>query len=151
MNYLFYHSFLRWAVLVLGIWVVLNAVGGMFTKREYSRTDNMSSLLFMISCDIQLLLGIILYVQNGWLANLKSGMGTVMKDPVARFFTVEHALMMIIAWILVHIGRSSVKSADTDELKHKRMLIYFGIAMVLILASIPWPFREALGRNWFPN
>jgi hypothetical protein len=56
---------------------------------------------------------------------------------------------MIIAWILVHIGRASVKRADTDAAKHKRMLIFFGIALLLILVSIPWPFREIIGKPYF--
>jgi hypothetical protein len=148
MNFLQYHNVLRWFVVVAGIWAVLNALGGLISKREYSRGDNMSSLIFMISCDLQLLLGLILFVSNGWFARLKTGMGVVMKDPVSRFFTVEHALIMIIAWILVHIGRSSVKRADNDTAKHKRMLIYYGIAIFLILISIPWPFRQEVGRPW---
>lgn len=148
MNFLQYHNVLRWLVVVAGIWTVLQALGGLIGKREHSRGDNMSSLIFMISCDLQLLLGLILFVSNGWFARLKTGMGVVMKDPVSRFFTVEHALIMIIAWILVHIGRSSVKRADNDTAKHKRMLIYYGIAIFLILISIPWPFRQEIGRPW---
>ena len=148
MNFLQYHNVLRWFVVVFGIWAVLNALGGLLSKREYSRSDNMSSLLFMISCDLQLLLGLILFVSNGWFAKIKAGMGEVMKNPVDRFFTVEHAFVMILAWILVHIGRSSVKRAGTDLAKHKRMLIYYGIAIVLILISIPWPFRAEAGRPW---
>ncbi len=79
-------------------------------------------------------------------------MGAAMKNASVRFFTVEHALMMIIAWLLVHIGRSSVKRADTDAAKHRRMLLYFGIALLLILAAIPWPFRTEIARplfRWF--
>lgn len=151
MNVIAFHNLLRWAVLLFGLWTVLNAASGHFSKRNFSRQDNLSNLFFMISCDIQLLLGIILLVQNGWLSQFGEGMGTVMKNPVSRFFTVEHAFIMIISWVLVHVGRSSVKRASSDALKHKRMLIYFGIAMLLILVSIPWPFREAVGRSLFPQ
>jgi uncharacterized membrane protein YphA (DoxX/SURF4 family) len=69
-----------------------------------------------------------------------------------RFFAMEHALMMIIAWLLVHVGRSMVKRADTDAQKHKRTLVFFGIALLIILAMIPWPFRATgIGRQWFPQ
>lgn len=95
----------------------------------------------MICCDIQLLLGLVLYFTGMWFDRLKSDAGAVMKDAAIRFFTIEHALMMIIAWLLVHVGRSMVKRADTDAQKHKRTLIYFGIALLIILAMIPWPFR----------
>lgn len=106
----------------------------------------------MISCDIQLLMGLILYFTGMWFEKLKSGMGEVMKDPAERFFAVEHALMMVIAWLLVHIGRSMVKRAGTDAQKHKRTLIYFGIALIIIIAMIPWPFRQpGIARLLFPQ
>ena len=79
---------------------------------------------------------------------VKAGMGDVMKNPVDRFFTVEHAGMMILAWILVHVGRSSVKRAPNDAAKHKKMLIFFGLAFLIIIASIPWPFRAEIARPW---
>lgn len=153
MNYsLVIHNILRWAVLLFGIWSVLSALFAVISKRSYSNTDNRVNLFFMISCDIQLLMGLILYFTGIWFEKLKSGMGAVMKDPTERFFAVEHALMMVLAWLLVHIGRSMVKRADTDVQKHKRTLIYFGIALIIIIAMIPWPFRQpGIARLLFPQ
>lgn len=153
MNYtLVIHNILRWAVLLFGVWSVLAALGAVISKREYKSIDNKTGLFFMISCDIQLLLGLILYFTGMWFEKVKSGMGAVMKEPAERFFAVEHALMMIIAWLLVHIGRSMVKRGGTDAQKHKRTLIYFGIALLLILAMIPWPFRQpGIARQLFPQ
>lgn len=153
MNYtLVIHNILRWAVLLFGVWAVIGAVGATIAKRPYRNSDNKAGLFFMISCDIQLLLGLILYFTGIWFDKLKSGMGAVMKDPIDRFFAVEHALMMIVAWILVHMGRTMVKRADTDAQKHKRTLIYFGLALLLILAMIPWPFRQpGIARQLFPQ
>jgi hypothetical protein len=148
---LVFHNILRWAVLLFGLWTLLNAITGVLSKRAFNANDNRSNLFFMISCDIQLLLGLILYFSNSWFDRLKD-MGATMKEPYNRFFAVEHMSMMIIAWLLVHIGRSSVKRADTAAKKHKKMLIFFGLAIVLILASIPWPFREQIAKplfRWF--
>lgn len=145
------HSILRWAILLFGVWTVLNALSGLINKRNYSSADNRSNLLFMISCDIQLLLGLVLYFSNSWFDRLKE-LGNNMKDPYNRFFTMEHLVMMLLAWILVHVGRSSVKRAGSSAAKHKRMLIFFGLALILILAAIPWPFREAIAKpylRWF--
>ncbi|MBK8610505.1 MAG: hypothetical protein IPL84_11350 [Chitinophagaceae bacterium] len=153
MNYtLIIHNVLRWAVLIFGVWAVVSALGAVLSKRSYSSRDNKTSLFFMISCDIQLLLGLILYFTGMWFENMKTNTGAVMKDAAERFFAVEHALMMIIAWLLVHVGRSMVKRADTDAQKHKRTLIYFGIALLIILAMIPWPFRQTgIARQLFPQ
>ena len=139
------HNLLRWAVLFFGLWTLLNGITGYFGKRNYTANDNRSNLFFMICCDIQLLLGLILYFGDGWFSRLKD-LGNNMKDPYTRFFTMEHLTMMLLAWILVHIGRATVKKGTTDAIKHKKMLIFFGIAIILILASIPWPFREAIAR-----
>lgn len=143
------HNLLRWAILLFGVWTVLNAITGISSKRSYSSNDNRSNLLFMIFCDIQLLLGLVLYFSNNWFNQFKANPGAAMKDPVTRFFTVEHAFMMILAWILVHIGRSAVKRASTDAAKHKKMLLFFGLALLLILAAIPWPFRTEIARPFF--
>lgn len=142
------HNLLRWAVLLFGLWTLLNALTGVFGKRKFTAGDNRSNLLFMISCDIQLLLGLILYFSNSWFDRLKD-LGNNMKDPYNRFFTMEHISLMLVAWVLVHVGRASVKRAGTDASKHKRMLVFFGIAILLILVSIPWPFREAIAKPYF--
>lgn len=149
---LVFHNILRWAVLLFGLWTLINALTGVMSKRAYSANDNRSNLFFMICCDIQLLLGLALYFSNSWFDKLKSGGAAVMKNSYDRFFTIEHASLMILAWILVHVGRTSVKKASTDAAKHKKMLLFFGLALLLILISIPWPFREAIARplfRWF--
>ena len=139
------HNILRWAVLLFGLWTVFSAMSGIAGKKSYTTADSRSNFFFMLSCDIQLLLGLILYFTNSWFDRLKD-LGNNMKDANSRFFTMEHGLLMIIALILVHVGRVSVKKAGTPAAKHKRTLLYFGLALVLILAAIPWPFREAIAR-----
>ena len=143
------HNLMRWAVLLLGLWAILNAVSGLTSKRSFSGNDQRSSLFFMISCDLQLLLGLILYFSNSWFDKVRNDMGAVMKSSFDRFFTVEHAGVMILAWILVHAGHTAVKKANTDRAKHRKMLLYFSIAMLLIIISIPWPFRDEIARPLF--
>ena len=153
MNYvLIAHNILRWGVLFFGLWTLLNALSGVFGKRKYTAADNKSNLLFMIFCDIQLLIGLILYFNGIWFTMLKTNAKEVMKDNIMRFFALEHVVMMIIAWLLVHIGRSMVKRSNNDAQKHKRMLLYFGLAFLIIIAMIPWPFRATgIGRALFPQ
>jgi hypothetical protein len=142
------HNLIRWLILIFAFWTVISAISGLASKRPYSNSDNRSNLFFMIAMDIQLLIGLILYFANGWFESLKH-IGESMKDPMVRFFTIEHSVMMIIAWILVHAGRISVKKAATPRAKFKKTLLFFGIALLIILIAIPWPFREAVARPWF--
>lgn len=146
-TFLILHSLIRWLVLIFAFWTVISALTGLSGKREYSRADGKSNFFFMLSMDIQLLIGLILYFTNGWFDSLKH-LGESMKDPMVRFFTMEHSVMMIIAWILVHAGRVSVKKAKTPKAKFKKTLLFFGIALLIILIAIPWPFREAVARPW---
>jgi len=145
---LVFHSLVRWFIMFFGLWTVLNALTGIFGKRAYISSDNRTNLFFMISCDIQLIIGLILYFAGPWFDKLKD-LGNNMKDPYNRFFTMEHAVMMLTAWVLVHVGRTAVKKADGDAAKHKRSLIFFGLVTLLIIAAIPWPFREVIGKPWF--
>ena len=142
------HSIIRWLVLIFAFWTVISAISGMMTKRNYGSSDDKSNFFFMLSMDIQLLIGMILYFTGPWFEYLKH-LGQHMKDPYERFFTMEHFLLMLIAWVLVHAGRIAVKKAATPRLKFKKQLTYFGIALLIILIAIPWPFREELGRVWF--
>ena len=145
------HNLLRWAILLFALWTLISAISGLVSRRIYSGSDNRASLLFTLGCDIQLLLGLILYYANSWFDRLKD-LGNNMKDANNRFFTLEHALLMIIAWLLVHVGRVAVRKGTTPASKHKRTLIFFGLAILLIMAAIPWPFRETIARplyRWF--
>lgn len=142
------HGLIRWLILIFAFWTVISAISGLAAKREYKISDSRSNFFFMLGMDIQLLIGLILYFTSGWFESLKH-IGESMKDPMVRFFTIEHSLMMIIAWVLVHAGRVSVKKAATSHLKFKKTLLFFGIALLIILIAIPWPFREAIARPWF--
>lgn len=145
------HSWLRWFVLITALWTLFRAISGTAGHKSYTASDNKSSLFFMISMDLQFLCGILLYFVEGWAGKWTGGqLKSVMNNSAERFFTVEHASMMILAWIIVHIGRSVVKKAKTDGEKQGKSLIYFGVAILLILLAIPWPFRAGLGLHpWF--
>lgn len=139
------HNLIRWAIVLFALWTLLSAVSGYFGKRAYTRSDDRANFFFVLSCDIQLLLGLILYFTNNWFDRLKD-LGN--QDRYNRFFSLEHMAMMILAWILVHVGRSSLKRISSDHGKHKRVLIFFGIAILLIVVAVPWPIRETIGRPW---
>ena len=71
----------------------------------------------------------------------------LMKDKFYRFFWVEHPTGMMLATILITLGRGQVKKQITDPLKYKRAFWFFLLALLIILATIPWPGREIVGRG----
>ncbi len=140
------HSILRWAVLLFGLYAITKSARGVLFKQEYTPQHNMAATLFIASVHLQIVLGLLLYVARGWAANL-SKMGEIMGDSVQRFWTVEHAFGMILAAVLIQVGRTKSKKATDAAKKHKTALIFFTIGILLILAMIPWPFRGAIGAG----
>ena len=145
---LVFHSLFRYLVLLFGLITVISALRGVVGKRPYGAGDAKANLFFMILCDIQLLLGLALYFGKNFYDGL-GNMANTMKDAGARFYTVEHEVMMLLAIALVHIGRVKVKKAATDSSKFNKSLVYFGLAFLIMLYAIPWLFRDAIGAPYF--
>ena len=72
-----------------------------------------------------------------------------MKNAALRFWAVEHITGMIIAVAIITISRGVTKKDLPDLVKHKRQLLLYSLALLIIIASIPWPFRTGLGSPWF--
>jgi hypothetical protein len=139
------HSGLRWIALLLLIFTVFKAIAGLSGKKSYLPMDKKLATFTVMFFHIQLVLGFILFFGNKWYTQFGS-----MKEPVIRFFTVEHTLGMLIAIVLLTIGSAKAKRASSDEKKFKTIAWTFAIALLIVLASIPWPFREIFaGRGWF--
>lgn len=138
------HSGLRWIVLVLIVWALFKSTTGWAGKKDYQKSDRLAALLALIFTHIQLLIGLALY----FISPKVSFQSGVMESQLLRFYTVEHMSMMIIAIALITIGFSTAKRLSDSVAKHKRIAIMYGIGLVIILASIPWPFR-GLGAGWF--
>jgi hypothetical protein len=148
--FLVVHSLLRWLVLILAVIAVVRAIAGLSGPRAWARGDTLTGRLLAMSIDIQMLVGLILY---GLLSPITrtalADMGVAMRDASLRFFAVEHLVLMLAAVALVHIGQGRVRKASTDRARHRAAAIFFGIALLLMLLGIPWPFR-AVGRPLLP-
>lgn len=146
------HSLLRWVILI----ILLVALYKSFADKNKAFTPGhrKTGLFLMIFADIMLLVGLYQWITGPWgLKSIQSnGMGVVMKNASLRFFAIEHLIGMIIAISLIHIGYSYAKKNVTDSVKHKRTLLFYGLALLIILISIPWPFRAVgAGRGWLPG
>lgn len=144
---LFLHSLLRWVVLAAGLFAILKAWQGSRAGAPFTPADKKRNVLFLVACDLQLLVGLVLYLGVSPIAQAAlSNMGASMKDRVMRFWAVEHLTLMVLAIALVHIGQTRSRKVE-DGRKHKTIAIFFTIAMVAMLAGIPWPFGPVV-RPW---
>jgi hypothetical protein len=132
------HSWLRWAVLLAGLIVVFRALSR--ARRPWTPADSRAVSFFSIALDIQFLLGALLYFVLSPITRLAfADFAAAMRTSGIRFWAVEHLFGMVVAVVLVHIGRSRIRKAPTDEKRHRLALIFFGLALLAILAAIPWP------------
>lgn len=147
------HSLLRWVTIILALAAILKSLSGLLGKRSFTGSDRKISLFFMISMDIQLLVGIVLYFTGAWgFQNIRNnGMASVMKDPAGRFYGMEHGVGMILAILFAHLAFKATKKSLGDEAKFKKVLLFSTLSLVLMLVMIPWPGREAVGRALFPG
>ena len=135
------HNVLRWVIIIL----LLVALYQSFTKKP---ALSKSSLWLMIAAHITLLIGLYQWFAGhlGLKMIQNNGMSTVMKESTYRFFAVEHAVGMLAAIILITIARGKAKSKNYSAASW----IYL-VALLIILVTVPWPFREGIGRPWFPG
>lgn len=138
----FVHSI--WAYLVLGVLVIttINSLMGFFSKKEYGAKDMRLALFTLITMHLQLLIGLVLFFvsPNGLNAITTNGMGGL--SSAARKLAVEHPTLMIIAIILVTIGYSKHKKQRLSTPKFKKLAIFYTLALIAVLAIIPW-------NQWF--
>jgi ABC-type xylose transport system permease subunit len=137
------HSGLRWVALILILWAIFNSI----TAKEFTKREKLVNLFSMVSLHTQLILGLILYFISdkvkffdGW-----------MKEPagIYRFYGMEHLAGMVIAIALITVGYVKSKKGNSPAEIYKPIKLFYIIGLILILASIPWPFRANLGGAWF--
>lgn len=146
------HNLLRWVILVLLVLSVLKSYSGMKSNKTFTAGDKKIWLFTMISAHITLVLGLYQWTLGrfGLFTYIKPEGVSMMKDPTLRYFQMEHPVMMIVAIVLITLGYGMSKKSVSDVDKFKKAYKYFLVALILILVSIPWPFRE-IGRPLFPG
>jgi hypothetical protein len=147
------HNVLRWIILILLVLSIYRAFMGWKNKRTFSAVDKRVWLFTLTAAHITLVLGVYqwLWGRYGMLTtSLPEGV-SIMKNKFYRFFWVEHPTFMILAIIMITLGYGMAKKPVADEVKYRRALWLFIVALLFILVAIPWPFRDIIGRPWFPG
>ena len=135
------HSGLRWVALILLIWAIANA----FSAKHFEKKHKLINLFAMLTLHIQLVIGLIQYFTS---AKVQFSAGW-MENKLLRFYGMEHLAGMLLAIILITIGYSKAKRKVNDADKFKVIRLFYSIGLIIILLSIPWPFRANLGGGWF--
>jgi hypothetical protein len=142
-TFLFIHSITRWLVLIGLLYTLATHLEGLLSKRPYDRSDHIVRNIGKGFTELQLLIGFVLYflLSPTTQSFFRSGIGGSGSEEL--FFGIYHLAMMFVAVAVLSVGNGMAKKAQTDKDKFKKTLVFFSVALLLILAAIPW-FRPLL-------
>ena len=139
------HSGLRWILLLAIIYTLVNAFKKWKGNNKFGAQDKMLAVITLALMHTQVVIGFILYFGNEWYRGFSH-----MEIGAIRFFALEHWVGMIIAAVLITIGYKRVKNTERAAAKHRKVWLWYGIATLIILLSIPWPFLSKFSHvGWF--
>lgn len=132
------HSYLAYLTLFLLAFATINGIMGASSQKVFDEKHAKVNKFALIATHTMFLLGIILLFVSPITQTAFADMKATMKDSTLRQYAVEHPTVNLIAVILVTIGNARVKRAIGNGKKFKQTMIFFGLALVLILSRIPW-------------
>ena len=134
------HSWLRWVVLAAALVASVRSLGGLNGRRAWTPADDRAGRLFVIALDLQLLIGLLLYfVLSPFMDTVREQIDVAMRTGAMRYWLVEHPFGMLVALALAHVGRVRIRKATDPRRKHRLAAIFFGLALLAIAVSLPWP------------
>ncbi len=142
------HSFLRWLVLVSLLYATVNAFIKWRSGASFRKGDNLARVLAAVTAHTQLVIGLALYFISPIVRYFWQNFSAAVHQRQVRFFGMEHIIVMVAAITVLTIGSAKAKRKETGTQKHKTIFIWFTIALVLILSSIPWAFSPLVSRPW---
>ncbi|GAA5521393.1 cytochrome B [Aliifodinibius salicampi] len=130
------HSYIAYIVLAVLLGVFFYTLINFINKKTFTESARKISLAGLIAAHIQLLIGLVLYFISPM--GISNFSGEAMGDAMSRLYMLEHPLTMIIGIILITVGYSKAKNGKDDAGRYKKILIYYGLGIFLILLRIPW-------------
>ncbi len=144
------HSWVRWLVLPLLLVRIGKALADRSKGAEYAGPARGMTAGTVGLLDLNLVFGVLLL---SWLSPLTTAamadMGSAMSDPLRRFWLVEHPTMMFLAVVVGHVVSVMAKRSTDARRAHTIVAVGLTVALLMVLAGIPWPFRGLIGRPLF--
>src|SRR4051812_4882513 len=114
------HSGWRYIVILVAVVALVKLLIGWLTNGKWSRLDQGLGTALPVVMDIQLLLGLVLWiVEQRWHGD----------DPLRSW---SHPVIMLIAIAVAHIGWSRTKKSTSDPIKYRTATLWFAIALILV-------------------
>ena len=106
------------------------------SDREFTASLKRQNIITIVLTHIQVTVGLVMLI--GFNMDMFSDMGTLMGDAAMRFKYVEHPTTMLLGAVLITIGNAKSKRQEAAKNKAKKVVIWFGIGLLLIALRFPW-------------
>ena len=145
---LYIHSLVRWLVVAAGLYAAARAWRGRLGGHAWLKADAVAGRMFVSALDLQLLIGLLLYFFfSPMVAGSMNRPDIMMGSRGLRFWVFEHPVAGIAAVVLAHIGLMRARKSGPNA--QRDASLFFTLALLLVLAAIPWPVF-AFGRGLWP-
>ena len=139
------HIVISILLVLLAIYIVMRSLFGVFGKVNFSTFHDIKlPIIAVIFLYLELILGVLLYAIYINKLEVLISQANANDYFSSRFWSVEHAILMLFAIIFGHLGLVYAKNLEDDRQKFKKNFLYFGLSFVLIFISITMNmFRNA--------
>jgi hypothetical protein len=134
------HSLNRWLVIAAALRALVRVWRGRLRGTPWTAADRRAGLVFTTLMNVQVLVGIGLYVASPLPGMLWSDYAGMVRVTGVRFFGLDHPLAMLVAAVVAQVGYSRAKRVPDDAARFRRAANAYTFAVLLVLASVPWPF-----------
>jgi uncharacterized membrane protein len=145
---LFVHSLWRWLVLTSIVYAIFRGIRGRVKQLPFTAADNRARHVTATIAHIQLIIGYALYFNSPVISYFRTHFHTAVRQPEMLFFGLIHIIGMTTSIVLITVGSSMSKRQATDQEKFSVMAFWFILALIMIFATIPWPFSPLANRPY---
>ncbi len=130
------HTVISMAFLIVAVWLLVRSVKGIRKNNSYTRLDKFLSYAFIINLYLQLVFGLILFSNQGAVDPDYSNAEHALKLASNRFWPIEHIVLMLFALFIANLGLIFSNQSLTSKEKHRKILIYYTSAIIMIAISL---------------
>jgi hypothetical protein len=146
---IYLHGIVRWLLLAGLSASIYRAYRGYASAKLFTKGDNALRHWTATIAHTQLVLGILLYTQSPLVKYFMKHAREAVHQREAVFFGIIHIALMLGAIVVITIGSAMAKRRDGDRDKYRTMMLWYLIALLIILIAIPWPFSPLAQRPYF--
>ena len=131
------HTVISGTFAIVAVWLIFRSVRGIIKGTAYVDLDKYLSYGFIITLYLQLIFGLILFANPTDITGSgNAGVEGALKMASKRFWPIEHIVLMLFALLIANLGLIFSSQNSIDKEKHKKVLIYYMIALIMIAVSL---------------